>query len=159
MRLNRSLILLTRVLLLCLAGSAARAGVLVTLSTSSVSLSSGGSATLTALVTGATTGSCTAAPNPAICNVTWSSSPQVGSLGAGNTASANGTSVNNYAAPALISQRQTITITATSVADPSQSASVQIQLNPAAVTVSPATATLSPGGALHGKLRRAPLSQ
>jgi uncharacterized protein (TIGR03437 family) len=117
----------------------APAQVLVTLSTSSVSLSGGGSATLTALVTGA--GAC-----PANCGVTWSYTPQVGTLGGGNAPSSSGTSINNYKAPDLISQRSTVTIRATSVASPSQSDSVQIVLNPTAVTVSPATVSLSAAG-------------
>ena len=131
---------------LCLAvSSAGRAAVLVTLSTSNVSLSSGGSATLTALVTGATSGTQTCS-STTLCNVTWSISPQgVGTLGAGNTAAGNGTSVNNYAAPALISKNQSVTITATSVLDPTQSASVTIQLIPTSVTVSPSTVSLSAG--------------
>jgi uncharacterized protein (TIGR03437 family) len=54
--------------------------------------------------------------------------------------------VNNYAAPAVITQHQAITITATSVADQSQSASVTIQLNPSGITVSPASVNLNPGG-------------
>jgi uncharacterized protein (TIGR03437 family) len=128
-----------RALLLCLAVSAANAAVLVTLSTSSVSLSGGGSATLTALVTGA--GIC-----PANCGVTWSYSPQVGALGGGNAPNGSGQSLNNYAAPQVVTLHQSITITATSSADNTQSASVTIQINPTGITVSPSSATLSPGG-------------
>ena len=136
MRLNRSSILLFRLLLLCLAVSGLHGAVLVTLSTSSNSLTAGGSATLTALVTGAGTNN----------GVTWSLSGP-GSLGAGNAPSGSGQSLNNYLAPSPISTRQTVTITATSISDTTKSASVQIQINPASITVSPATVTLAANGA------------
>ena len=121
---------------LCLTAAALHAQVLVTLSTTSNSLQGNQAATLTALVTGAT--------NTA---VTWSISPSVGTLGPASGPGTNGISTNTYRAPTLISSHQTITITATSVADSSQAAFVQIQLQPVAVTVlvSPSSVTLNGG--------------
>jgi uncharacterized protein (TIGR03437 family) len=132
-RLNRPL--LFSVLAACGAAIALRAAVLVTLSSTSLSLTSGQSITLTALVTGATDR-----------GVTWSISSQAGTLGIGNPADSTGTSTNNYVAPATITQRQNVTITAASVADNTKSASVTIQLSPSAITVSPSTATLTASG-------------
>jgi uncharacterized protein (TIGR03437 family) len=124
------------VLPLCLTAAALHAQVLVTLSTSANTVQSNQTATLTALVTGAS--------NTA---VTWSLSPSVGTLGPASGSGAGGISTNTYKAPALISSHQTVTITATSVADPTQAASVQIQLQPIAVTVlvSPSSVTLNGG--------------
>lgn len=137
MRPNRSTTQFPRLLLLCLAASALHGqGVLVTLSTNSNSLTAGQSVTLTALVTGA----------PANNNgVTWSLTG-LGSLGAGNPPS-NNISLNNYRAPTPITVRQSILITATSKQDTSQSASVTIQLNPTAITVTPATVIVAAAGA------------
>jgi uncharacterized protein (TIGR03437 family) len=135
-RVNRSTTLFLRLLLLCIAAGALNGQVLVTLSTSSNSLTSGQSITLTALVTG---------PSGSNLAVAWSLSG-AGTLGQGNAPSASGTSVNNYVAPSPISTRQTITITATSKQDPTKSASVPIQLNPSSITVTPATVTLSANG-------------
>jgi uncharacterized protein (TIGR03437 family) len=134
-RLDRFLSRFLRLLPLCLAAAALHAQVLVTLSTSSTTLQSNQSATLTALVTGTS--------NTA---VTWSLSPSVGTLGSGAVGT-GGISTNTYKAPALISSRQTVTITAASAADPTQVAAVQIQLQPIAVTVlvSPSSVTLSGG--------------
>ena len=123
-------------LLLCLAAGALDGQVLVTLSTSANSLTSGQSITLTALVTG---------PSGSNLAVAWSLSG-AGTLGQGNAPSASGTSVNNYVAPSPVNARQTITITATSKQDPTKSASVPIQLNPSTITVTPATVTLSASG-------------
>jgi len=82
--------------------------------------------------------------------VTWSLSPNVGTV-------SNGL----YTAPSTISATQVVQITATSVADSTQSATSNITLNasvaaapppppppppPAATSVSPATATVAPGG-------------
>ena len=135
MRPHRFLFNSLRPLLLLLAASALHADVLVTLSTSSVSLASGGSATLTALVTGATDK-----------NVTWSYAPLVGTLGTGNAASTSGTSVNNYVAPANVTLHTTVAITATSVENPAKSATVRIDISPSSITVSPSTVTLVAGG-------------
>ncbi|MBS1858168.1 MAG: hypothetical protein JST11_22545 [Acidobacteria bacterium] len=135
MRLNRPFRLLP--LAVCLSASSLSAQVLVTLSTSSNSLSSGQNAVLTAV--------CTAPSGNT--GVKWSMSPQVGDLGVGNNLSGTSiTTTNNYAAPATITQRQTVTITATSNQDPNKSASVTIQLSPAAITVSPATVSLNSAG-------------
>ena len=121
---------------LVLTAAALHAQVLVTLSTSANSVQGNQTATLTALVTG-----------NANAAVSWSLSPNVGTLGAGSGPDAGGLSTNTYRAPTLISSHQTITITATSVADPSRAATVQIQLQPIAVTVlvNPASATLTAG--------------
>src|SRR5262249_37541186 len=62
--------------------------------------------------------------NPA---VTWSVNPPIGSLSASGV----------YTAPAFIAAAQTILVTATSIADPSKSASASIDLTPVSV-VSPA---------------------
>jgi uncharacterized protein (TIGR03437 family) len=125
------------VLPLCLTAAAlhAQVTVLITLSTSANTLQGNQTATLTALVTGtATTG------------VTWSVSPNVGTLGSAIPGT-GGISTNTYKAPALISSHQTVTVTATSVADPTQAASVQIQIQPitVAVSISPTSATLTDG--------------
>jgi uncharacterized protein (TIGR03437 family) len=121
---------------LFLAAAALHAQVLVGLSTSANTLLGGQSATLTALVTGTTN-----------TVVTWNRSPGVGTLGTGSAPNAGGLSTNTYTAPTLISTAQTITITATSAADPTKIASVQIQLTPVAITVlvSPSSVTLSAG--------------
>jgi hypothetical protein len=125
------------VLPLCLTAAAlhAQVTVLITLSTSANTLQGNQTATLTALVTGtATTG------------VTWSVSPNVGTIGTAIPGT-GGISTNTYKAPALISNHQTVTVTATSVADPTQTASVQIQLQPitVAVSISPTSVSLSDG--------------
>ena len=70
--------------------------------------------------------------------VTWSISPQVGSIAADGT----------YTAPTSVTQPQTVTVTAVSVADPTQSATATITVQPvAAVTISvaPVAVTLSGG--------------
>ena len=67
--------------------------------------------------------------------VTWSISPTVGAV----------STTGLYTAPASITTQQTITFTATSVADPTKSASGTVVLNPpVAVTMSPAAVTLLP---------------
>jgi uncharacterized protein (TIGR03437 family) len=121
---------------LCLTAATLHAQVLVTLSTTANTLQSNQTASLTALVTGAT--------NTA---VTWSFSPSVGTLGPASGPGTGGISTNTYKAPALISSHQTVTVAATSVADPTQAASVQIQLQPIAVTVlvNPSSVTLNGG--------------
>ena len=68
--------------------------------------------------------------------VTWSINPNVGSVSASGL----------YTAPALIPSGQTVTVTATSVEDPTKSGSATVTLTPVAVSVSPPTAILSGGG-------------
>jgi uncharacterized protein YjdB len=88
-------------------------------------LTEGQTQTFSAQVTGAT--------NTA---VTWSRSPALGTI----------SSAGVYTAPTPIAAIQTVTITATSAADPSKSATAVVTLNPpAGVSVSPATATLYGG--------------
>src|SRR6185503_3196359 len=68
-------------------------------------------------------------------SVNWSMTPSLGSL-------LNGL----YTAPSLISAAQAVTVTATSVADPTKSASATVQLTAIVtigVSISPLTATLS----------------
>jgi RHS repeat-associated protein len=74
--------------------------------------------------------------------VVWSRSPAVGSV----TGNING--VGTYSAPAALDSNVTVTITATSVSDPSKSVSVQLvvhALNPWSVTVSPASSLVGAG--------------
>ena len=69
-------------------------------------------------------------------SVTWSISPQLGSID--NT--------GLYTAPSFVSSWQGVTVTATSVADPSKSSSAQIWVFPSvSVQMSPSAATLSAG--------------
>jgi uncharacterized protein YjdB len=72
-------------------------------------------------------------------SVTWKLSAALGTI----------TSNGLYTAPSSISSAQSVTVTATSVADPSKSASAVITLNPPAVPVSvsvqPTAVSLSPG--------------
>jgi len=99
-------------------------GVSVALNPPSANLSASQTSQFTATVTGNT--------NTA---VTWSMNPAVGTLVSGL-----------YTAPASISSSQTVTITATSVADPTKSATATVQLTPTAsvsVVVNPLTAILS----------------
>ena len=138
MRVNPTTSLLLRLLLLPLAAGALQGQILVTLSTTSLTLTGGGSATLTAV--------CTAPSGNT--GVTWSYSPQVGTLGVGNnTAGTSVTTTNNYAAPddgdqsaeVSLSRRRRNKIH-------TQSASVTIQLIPSSITVTPATVSLAAGG-------------
>ena len=121
---------------LCVTAAALHAQVLVTLSTTANTLQGNQTATLTALVTGATDTA-----------VTWSFSPNVGTLGPASGPGTNGISTNTYQAPAVISKQQTVTITATSAADGKTAYSVQIQLTPAGVTISisPTSVALTDG--------------
>jgi len=66
--------------------------------------------------------------------VAWSLSPAVGAI-------TNGA----YQAPAIIASRQYVTVTATSLADPTKSASATVNLIPAGVTVSPTAISLGNG--------------
>jgi uncharacterized protein (TIGR03437 family) len=104
---------------------AASAPVGISLSPLTATLTASQSKLFTAIVTG-----------NANTSVTWSMTPSVGSL-------LNGL----YTAPSAINALQAVTITATSVADVSKSASATIQLNPTTggvnIVVSPANATLT----------------
>ncbi|MGP8246003.1 MAG: Ig-like domain-containing protein [Bryobacteraceae bacterium] len=120
---------------LALTALPARAAVVISLSTTANTLQGGGTAALTALVTGTSNTS-----------VTWSLSPAVGSLASTNGATGSGgITTNLYTAPANIATAQTVTITATSAADTTQSASVAIQLNPStpSIAISPGTVSLT----------------
>jgi hypothetical protein len=88
------------------------------------------SATLRALETQLFTAAVSGTTNQ---TVTWSISPAMGSVSAGGL----------YTAPATVSSPQTVTLTATSAADPTKSASAVITLlPPVAVSVAPGGATL-----------------
>jgi hypothetical protein len=65
-------------------------------------------------------------PNSTNGSFTWMVSPSVGNS---NVVSSN-SAVAVYTAPSVISSSQTITVTATSVADPTKQASARIQLLP-----------------------------
>src|ERR1700678_637513 len=95
----------------------------LTVGPTSTSLEGAQTATFTATVSGAT--------NTA---VTWSVSPQVGTI-------SNGV----YQAPATIATQQTITVTATSVANSAKIATATITFIPEGLTVAPATASLNGG--------------
>ncbi len=95
----------------------------VSLSPSSASLTSGQIAQFSATVSGASNTS-----------VTWSLSPAIGSI-------SNGT----YAAPSGLTAQQAITVTATSVADPTKSATASVMLVPVTITLAPATISLGAG--------------
>ena len=94
----------------------------VSVSPSTASLTSSQIAQFSATVNGA-----------ASSGVTWSVSPAVGSI-------ANGA----YTAPASIAASQTVTVTATSQADPTKSASAAVTLVPVSIGLSPATISLAP---------------
>jgi hypothetical protein len=96
----------------------------VSVSPSRASLNGGQSATFTAKVSGSSN-----------TNVTWSLSPQVGTIASGV-----------YQAPAIIASQQTVQVTATSVADPTKSATASVTLNPVAVTLSSSGSTSLTGG-------------
>jgi len=98
----------------------------VSLSLSPVSalLDGGQSATFTPLVSGSSNAA-----------VTWSLNPAVGTI-------SNGV----YRAPAIVASQQTVTVTATSVADSTKTSRATVSLQPIAVTVGPASVSLSAGG-------------
>ena len=68
--------------------------------------------------------------------VTWSVAPAVGSIA---------TWYPTYVAPAQIDTPQTVTVTATSVADPSKKANIAVNLRPVGIGVQPATVKLAQG--------------
>jgi hypothetical protein len=70
--------------------------------------------------------------------VTWSVSPAVGTI------TATGLNLGRYTAPAVITDMQTVIVTATSVADPTKSAHATVTLAPpVTISVTPPTATLT----------------
>lgn len=89
----------------------------------SASLSAGQSAQFNAVVSGVSNES-----------VTWSINPAIGTV-------ANGV----YTAPAVINSLQAVTLTATSIADSSKTASATIILTPVNVTLSPGATSLTGG--------------
>ena len=108
-------------------------GVSITVTPGSATLGQGQQQPFTATVTG--TGN-TPASNTA---VTWSFNPVVGTL----------SSTGVYTAPAAISSQQAVTVKATSVADPTKSASASVTLQPPAngvsIVVSPNAVSLRQG--------------
>ncbi len=96
----------------------------VTVSPSNVTMEAGQTQLFSVVVTGTSNTS-----------VTWSISPNVGTI----------SSIGLYAAPALVSSRQVVTVTATSAADPSKSGTATVTLNPVSITVDPHSATLRAG--------------
>jgi len=98
--------------------------VAVSLSPGSAVLTGGQSAIFQPLVSGT--------PNTGL---TWSLSPQVGTIAGGV-----------YQAPSIVGAQQTVTVTATSMADPTKSASVTVWLQPVAVSVGPASVSVGDGG-------------
>ena len=111
-----------------LAAGTLHAQVVVTLSTTSNNLLANQTATLNALVTGAT--------NPSVVFTAISSTGQDFSADLGtSTAKGNGTTQVVFTAPTVISTHQTITVTAKSVADPTQFAQVLIQLTPTSISI------------------------
>jgi hypothetical protein len=101
--------------------------VAVSISPATATLSAGQTRQFTATVTGASNAA-----------VTWSLSSAAGTISA----------TGLYTAPPSVSQQQAVTVTATSVADASRSASATVNLTPSAaiaVNVSPSAATLGAG--------------
>ena len=121
MRPNRSAYRFLRLVSLSLAASVLQGAVIVTLSTSSNTLADGQTATLVALVNGATN-----------TGVTWSAAPAVAgaTLGPGTGPDASGKSTNTFQAPSPVKTTTRVTVTAISVQDPSQSDTVTITLGP-----------------------------
>ncbi len=106
------------------------AGVAVSMTPSTATLSSGQTAQFSATVTGSS--------NTA---VTWSLNPPVGSLNAGL-----------YTAPASITSTQTVTVTATSAADSTKSASAVVTLTPPSVSSAPTGISIWPSSATPAML-------
>jgi hypothetical protein len=105
-------------------GTGSGGGITITLNPLSASLQNGGTQQFSANVTGATN-----------TGVIWSLQPQIGGI----------SSTGLYTAPSSISGPTTVSVTATSVADPTKSAAATISLTPAAsvsVTVTPSSASL-----------------
>jgi hypothetical protein len=72
--------------------------------------------------------------------VSWSLSPSMGSISSGGV----------YTAPGSVSSQQSVTVTATSQADGSKSASAKITVNPVATAAPPTTPTASAPGGMSG---------
>src|SRR5215469_7332719 len=96
----------------------------LSISPSSASLSAGQTTQFTPTVTGTNNTS-----------VIWSVTPTVGSV----------SSSGQYTAPSSISSQQVLTVTAKSVADPTQIASAVVTLVPASVTLAPQSISLAAG--------------
>ena len=102
------------------------APVSVAVSPTTATLAAGGTQQFTATVS-----------NASNTSVTWTRSPAVGTI----------SSSGLYTAPTSVTSQQTVTITATSVADTSKTATATVTITPGvAVSVTPTTATLAPGG-------------
>lgn len=148
MRLNRFVPTLFALLLFGLAAGSLHAQVTVTLSTTSNNLLGAQPATLQALVVGAPV-----TDNGVVwtCSVSPALSGACSGFPSTSPPSSNGLSSKVYSAPTLISIHTTVTITATSVADPTQSAIVLIALTPTAITilVNPSTSTPAPGATVN----------
>jgi len=109
--------------------------VTVTVSPGSATLGVGQTQQFSATVTGTTSAAATGLTNPA---VTWSVSPAVGTISSGGL----------YTAPATLGSPQTVTVTATSVADPSKTATASVTITPpVTVSVTPTAATMLPSQA------------
>jgi hypothetical protein len=108
-------------------------GIDVSVSPTTASLSANQSQQFTATVT-----------NTSNTAVTWSLSPTVGSI----------SSTGLYTAPASIGSQQTVTVTATSVADSTKSASAIVTLSPPAV----ATPVFSPAGGVYSSAQTVTIS-
>ncbi|MGD0774097.1 MAG: malectin domain-containing carbohydrate-binding protein [Candidatus Solibacter sp.] len=106
-------------------GATATSTTTVSLSPGTSTLTNGQTQQFYAIVTGASN-----------TTVTWSLSPNLGSISAAGL----------YTAPATISTSQTVTLTATSQADATKSASASITLNPAAAVTPPSVSLSSPAG-------------
>ena len=106
--------------------------VTVTVSPGTATLGVGQTQQFSATVTGTTNMAATGTTKTA---VTWSVSPAVGTISSGGL----------YTAPATLGSPQTVTVTATSVADTSKTATVSVTIvPPIQVTASPSTASLAP---------------
>jgi len=107
--------------MLFLAASTLQGAVIVTLSIQPNTLSDGQTATLKALVTGTTN-----------TGVSWNFTPTVAgaAIGPPSGPDAAGTTTNSYKAPSPVNTITTVTVTVTSLQDPSQTDSATITLRP-----------------------------
>lgn len=104
-----------------------------------VSLSvSPATASLSVLQTQVITPTLTGANNQ---QLTWTLTPSVGSI----TAATTGNATNTYTAPGTITAQQVIRAEATSTADPSKKAAIDITLTPVSISPSPAAVSLTAG--------------
>lgn len=112
-----------------LATQIARAAITVSISPAAITLNPLAVQRFSATVSGTTNS-----------GVSWSLAPQIGTL-----TSAGGTAA--YVAPATINAKQTVTITATSLADNTTRASATVQLTPlVSISLSPGSVTMPPAG-------------